>query len=81
MTSADTEVEVAWLDTRGVITAVNGAWDSFRQANQGHPDVGGVGTSYVEACRQAADPTAQASHCTVHNTLTHTPDVSITLTP
>lgn len=32
MTPADAGVEVAWLDRRGVITAVNRAWDSFRQA-------------------------------------------------
>ena len=24
---------------------------------------------------------AQASHCTVHNTITHTPDIAITLVP
>lgn len=60
MTTAHAQVEVAWLDARGVITAVNGAWDSFLQANEGDPATCGVGTSYVEACRRAGDTTSIA---------------------
>ncbi len=48
-------VEVAVLDTQGVLTWVNDAWRSFCEANGGTIDRCGVGTSYPAACARAQD--------------------------
>lgn len=50
------EVELAWLDGAGVITAVNSAWYRFCAENDGDPTACGPGVSYLEVCD--ADPRA-----------------------
>jgi hypothetical protein len=52
-------VEVALLDTDGVIVSVNEAWDQFCRDNGGDLARAGVGVSYLEVCASAAgDPVA-----------------------
>jgi PAS domain S-box-containing protein len=50
------EVELAWLDREGVITAVNDAWRDFCDANDGNLRTCGPGASYLAVCD--ADPDA-----------------------
>jgi hypothetical protein len=50
------EVELAWLDRSGVITAVNGDWRTFCAENDGDPAACGPGVSYLDVCD--ADPHA-----------------------
>ena len=58
-TDARHDTEVALLDHRGVIVAVNGAWVAFAAANGGDPARAGIGRSYLDACEDAAgDPQA-----------------------
>lgn len=52
-------VEAALLDERGVIVAVNPAWEAFCLANGGDPARSGVGVSYLAAC-MAAEPDPMA---------------------
>ncbi|HEX8510096.1 MAG TPA: PAS domain-containing protein [Propionibacteriaceae bacterium] len=53
-------VEVALLDTSGVIVAVNDAWTSFCLDNGGDPSRSGVGVSYLEVCEATAGDEASA---------------------
>ncbi|MCC6434568.1 MAG: hypothetical protein IT196_06015 [Acidimicrobiales bacterium] len=56
-----TAVELALLDRRGVIIAVNDAWERFCAANGGDRTRCGVGADYLAACDAAgADPAASA---------------------
>lgn len=48
-------VEMALLDTRGVIVAVNDAWRAFTLNNGGDPCRTGVGLSYLDACSHTDD--------------------------
>jgi len=48
-------VEVAILDSDGVVTWVNAAWEEFCRANGGSLARCGVGTSYFDACEGAPD--------------------------
>lgn len=48
-------IEVAVLDNRGVIVAVNGPWTNFCEENDGNPARTGVGMDYLEVCRRAGD--------------------------
>ena len=57
-TPGEPAVEVALLDTDGVIVSVNDAWTAFAAANGGDPDRTGPGCSYLDAC--AADPGTDA---------------------
>ena len=60
-TDHDEGVEVAVLDTDGVIASVNPAWERFSRDNGGHPAGTGVGVSYLAQCELAGDdPTAAA---------------------
>lgn len=52
----DSSVELAWLDVRGVITAVNDVWRAFCTANGGDAEACGPGASYLDVCD--ADPDA-----------------------
>jgi PAS domain S-box-containing protein len=53
------EVEVALIDTAGMIISVNGAWDTFCEENGGDPARLGIGASYLDVCTAAAgDPDA-----------------------
>ena len=54
----DDDTEVAWLDVRGVIVAVNRAWHRFGLDNGGEPGACGVGVSYLAVCEAAGDPTS-----------------------
>ena len=54
----DLVVEVAVLDERGVIVAVNDAWDQFAADNGGEAAACGVGASYLAACDGAGDDPA-----------------------
>lgn len=47
-------VEVALLDSDGVIVAVNPAWEEFARTNDGDLARTGVGSSYLDICRAAA---------------------------
>jgi PAS domain-containing protein len=51
----DPVVEVALLDTAGVIVSVNDAWTAFAESNGGDPRRTGVGVSYLSACAAAPD--------------------------
>ena len=42
--------EIAWLDSDGVIEAVNAAWGLFCHDNGGDPARCGVGVSYLAVC-------------------------------
>jgi PAS domain S-box-containing protein len=48
-------IEMAILDRRGTIIAVNQAWDDFCSANGGDPRRCGVGISYLDVCDSAGD--------------------------
>jgi hypothetical protein len=53
-------VEVALLDTAGVIVWTNRAWDEFCRANGGDPAHCGIGRSYLALCDAADDrPSAE----------------------
>jgi len=52
--SVASAVEVALLDSDGVIVAVNPAWEEFARANDGDPTRAGVGSSYLGICQDAA---------------------------
>jgi PAS domain S-box-containing protein len=50
------EAQVALLDERGVIRAVNRRWREFAARCSAGPEAGsGVGTDYLDACRRARD--------------------------
>ncbi|MFW2381233.1 MAG: PAS domain-containing protein [Acidimicrobiales bacterium] len=49
------DIEVAVLDAKGVIVAVNGPWTDFCDANDGNPALTGVGMDYLEVCSKASD--------------------------
>ncbi len=49
------DIEVAVLDSAGVIVAVNGPWSDFCAANDGDPSLTGIGVNYLEVCRKAGD--------------------------
>jgi signal transduction histidine kinase len=49
------QVELALLDTKGVIAAVNDAWLAFSADNGGDPARTGVGMSYLDICDRAGD--------------------------
>ncbi|MCV2370118.1 sensor histidine kinase [Roseateles oligotrophus] len=51
--------EIAVLDRKGIIIAVNQPWRQFAEANGG-PKNGSVGHSYLDNCRSSGDP-AQAT--------------------
>lgn len=51
--------EVALLDRRGVIVAVNDAWRDFAERNGGDPSRTGVGVSYLDACSGSDDVTTE----------------------
>jgi PAS domain S-box-containing protein len=51
-------VEVAWLDERGVIVAVNEAWRAFTEHSGGDPSRCGPGVSYLDVCARAGDATS-----------------------
>ena len=53
--SHDVEVELALLDTDGVIVAVNNAWLAFGAVNGGDHARTGVGMSYLDVCDAADD--------------------------
>lgn len=46
--------ELAVLDKRGTIIAVNDAWRRFAAENGGSPQKTGVGVNYLDVCRSAA---------------------------
>jgi PAS domain S-box-containing protein len=48
-------IEVAVLDDRGVIVAVNGPWTDFCEENDGNPARTGVGVDYLDVCHRAGD--------------------------
>ena len=48
-------LQVAVVDERGIIVAVNEAWKRFARENGGDGDQGYVGTSYLDVCEKAAD--------------------------
>ena len=52
--AASPEVEVALLDTTGVIAWVNQAWHDFGVTHGGDPTRSGAGCSYLAMCDQAA---------------------------
>ena len=53
---------IAVIDARGEILAVNARWQEFAEANQMDDETSGVGGNYFEACRAAgADPNARAA--------------------
>ena len=53
---------IAVLDPRGEILAVNVSWQDFAKENQMHDRVMGIGANYFEICRAAiADPNARAA--------------------
>ena len=56
----DIGVEVALLDTVGVIVWVNRAWDEFSLAHGGDPSRSGAGHSYLAVCDAADDPASAA---------------------
>ncbi len=47
--------EIAVLDKRGNIVAVNDAWKQFANENGGTTEATGVGANYLEICRSAGD--------------------------
>jgi diguanylate cyclase (GGDEF)-like protein len=49
------EAHTAVVDAQGVIISVNGPWRRFAQTNGAAPEAVGVGVSYLEVCRRAAD--------------------------
>ena len=53
-------VEVALVDTDGIIVSVNAAWEDFGRANGGDPARTGVGESYLDVCLGTSDPDAEA---------------------
>ena len=52
---------IAILDEKGEIVAVNAAWHRFAAANGGDPDACGVGSNYLEVCRRASPSSAEAN--------------------
>jgi PAS domain S-box-containing protein len=54
---------LALLDERGVILAVNAGWSDFAAANGGDPALLGVGASYFAACEGAAPVEPAAFDC------------------
>jgi PAS domain S-box-containing protein len=52
---------IAILDEKGEIVAVNAAWNRFAAANGGDPDACGVGSNYLEVCRRASPSSAEAN--------------------
>jgi PAS domain S-box-containing protein len=52
---------IAILDEKGEIVAVNAAWQRFAAANGGNPGSCGVGSNYLEVCREASARDAEAS--------------------
>lgn len=53
---------IAVIDARGEILAVNARWQHFAVANQMSDKTAGVGANYFEACRAAGtDPNARAA--------------------
>ena len=65
--SPSSVVEVGVLDCHGVLTSVNRPWREFCVANGGDIERAGVGTSYVDACAEAAgDAWADMAGSAVH---------------
>lgn len=53
---------IAVLDPKGEIVAVNSSWQEFAAANHMHNGDVGIGTNYLAVCRFAkADPNARAA--------------------
>lgn len=53
---------IAVLDPKGDIVAVNSGWQEFAASNDMHNSDVGVGTNYLAVCRSAkADPNARAA--------------------
>ena len=53
---------IAVLDPKGDVVAVNSGWQEFAGANDMHNSDIGVGTNYLAVCRSAkADPNARAA--------------------
>lgn len=48
--------EIAVIDGKGVIRAVNQSWEQFARANGGAPGRTGVGVNYLDVCRSATGP-------------------------
>jgi PAS domain S-box-containing protein len=58
--------EIAALDEKGVIVAVNEAWERFACENGGEPRAVSIGVNYLDICRAAANaggPTAHEALC------------------
>ena len=56
------DANIAVVDARGEILAVNASWQHFAIANHMNDETSGVGANYFEACRAAgADPNARAA--------------------
>lgn len=55
-------INIAVIDSRGEILAVNAAWQEFAVANDMSDQTLGIGVDYLEVCRAArADPNARAA--------------------
>lgn len=53
---------IAVVDPRGEILAVNASWEEFAKANEMTDGVMGIGANYLEVCRAAiTDPNARAA--------------------
>jgi PAS domain-containing protein len=53
---------IAVIDSRGEILAVNASWQDFADANQMQDAALGIGANYLDVCRSAAaDPSARAA--------------------
>ncbi len=56
------DANIAVVDVRGEILAVNVRWEHFAVANQMHDNTAGVGANYLDVCMAArADPNARAA--------------------
>ena len=64
-----TGVEVALLDTDGVIVWVNRAWDEFGLTHGGDPTRSGAGHSYLAVCDAADDPASDAVATAIRSAL------------
>lgn len=55
-------LNIAVIDSRGEILAVNAAWQKFAVANDMSDQSMGIGANYLDVCRSArADPNARAA--------------------
>jgi PAS domain-containing protein len=56
------DANIAVIDARGEIIAVNAKWQHFAIANRMNDNTSGVGANYFDVCRAAgADPNARAA--------------------